>query len=75
MNGEVIAADKMLHFFVAYFIASLFENTDVGFVVTFSLAVIKELFDWIVRKTKFDPEDLMFSVLGALAWVVNVTYL
>lgn len=66
MNGEIIGTDKFLHFFVTYFIASVFENIGAGFIVAFSLAVIKELYDWIVRKTKFDTMDILASALGAL---------
>ena len=73
-TGQIIGADKMLHFAFCYIIASFFESYFYGFVAVWFISVLKELIDKYVRKPEFDHVDIIAGILGCLFYIFR-TYL
>ena len=69
-NGEIIKADKLLHFAYSYIIATWFNSDIISMLSVIILGVFKELFDKYVRKTKFDIADILFGIAGGVTYLI-----
>ena len=64
--------DKLLHYFVCYFIATIIgipTYPAIGFAVAVVIGLLKEILDW-KKGGKFSYADFMFDILGAATGVI-----
>ncbi len=65
--------DKVLHFALLGFVPALVaygvtaQNWRWGITTAFVFGLGKELWDWLIRKTKFDIVDLVVTIAGGCA--------
>lgn len=67
--AEYIPKDKLIHFFVGFFIfviANYFTSQIIALLIVIIWGVGKELLDKYVKKTKFDVVDLLFTISAGL---------
>jgi hypothetical protein len=71
----MITTDKMLHFLAGFFIVTVFQFSLVVMIV--SVIIIgggKELYDLLVKRTKFDIVDLACTIAGGFIayWIMLI---
>jgi uncharacterized protein YfiM (DUF2279 family) len=68
--------DKAKHMAVSFIMASSFytlidgkrvERKCMAFAFTLSLGILKELYDWRIKKTIFSYRDLIYDFIGIIA--------
>lgn len=69
-----IGWDKLLHFSFGGWFACFapFEMWYMAIIIAFSIGLIKELFDVLIRKSKFDISDWLATTLGGVASAIMI---
>ena len=64
-----INLDKILHFlysFAIVYVLKLIIGLPYAITVGVLVGVLKEMYDWKIKETYFDLEDLAFDILGII---------
>lgn len=69
-NGDIIKVDKMLHFSFSFIIAAMFQSYFIGMIAVAVIAILKELFDLYIVKTKFNTFDVIAGLLGGILYII-----
>ncbi len=73
--GKIIPLDKMLHFFVGFFLSTLFSGILplwLNIEIIIVIAILKEVFDVKVKNSSYDVKDILATVLGS---IISILYL
>lgn len=68
--------DRLLHFFVGFFLFELsvnFFSNIISLAILFVVGVIKELSDKYIKDSYFDITDLLFTILSGV--IITATHL
>ncbi len=77
LNGQIVPYDKMLHFFVGFFISAVFSFAYIviNFAILISFSIGKEYFDKQVKNTQFDKMDALATFLGGIMAIVILYFI
>ncbi len=77
LNGQIVPFDKMLHFFVGFFISAIFSFTYlwVNLIVLIFFSIGKEYFDKQIKKTQFDKKDALATFLGGVLAIIVIYFI
>ncbi|APD07915.1 hypothetical protein UJ101_02416 [Flavobacteriaceae bacterium UJ101] len=75
--GEIIPFDKMLHFFVGFFISTVcsFLSIEINLIILTIFSIGKEYYDQYIKKTHFDIQDALATFLGGIAAILVLYFL
>ncbi len=74
-TGKIIPLDKMLHFFVGFFLSTLFSGILplwLNIEIIIAIAILKEVFDVKVKNSSYDVKDILATILGSF---ISILYL
>ncbi len=75
--GDIIPFDKMLHFFVGFFISTIvsFLSIEINLIILLIFSIGKEFYDQYVKKTYFDIKDALATFVGGIAAILVLYFL
>lgn len=78
LNGQIVPYDKMLHFFVGFFIAvvaSIVLNYSLNLILITAIAFGKEYYDKKVKLSYFDQFDAYITILGGIIAIILMDFI